>query len=123
MVFMRPTLDEPYWAIASFSFVGLTFYERVRIVIAWCELRQAFRHFRTDRITDLVAREERYPARRADLFREDDRGLPEAPVVLHDALLIPQDRLDGAGLAVVLRVEMLREEDGELRDLDGARRV
>ena len=47
----------------------MTFYERVRIVIAWCELRQAFRHFRTDRITDLVAREERYPARRADLFR------------------------------------------------------
>ncbi len=49
--------------------IGMTFYDRVRIVIAWCELRQDFRHFRTDRITDLVAREERYPARRADLFR------------------------------------------------------
>ena len=49
--------------------IGMTFYERVRIVIAWCELRQAFRHFRTDRITDLTLREERYPARRADLFR------------------------------------------------------
>jgi predicted DNA-binding transcriptional regulator YafY len=49
--------------------IGMTFYERVRIVIAWCELRQAFRHFRTDRITELVVREERYPARRADLFR------------------------------------------------------
>ena len=49
--------------------IGMTFYERVRIVIAWCELRQAFRHFRTDRITGLVALEERYPARRADLFR------------------------------------------------------
>jgi len=49
--------------------ISMTFYDRVRIVIAWCELRQAFRHFRTDRITDLVAREERYPARRADLFR------------------------------------------------------
>lgn len=49
--------------------IGMTFYERVRIVIAWCELRQAFRHFRTDRITDLVLREERYPARRAELFR------------------------------------------------------
>jgi len=49
--------------------IGMTFYERVRIVIAWCELRQAFRHFRTDRITELVLREERYPARRADLFR------------------------------------------------------
>lgn len=49
--------------------IGMTFYERVRIVIAWCELRQAFRHFRTDRLTGLVALEERYPARRADLFR------------------------------------------------------
>jgi predicted DNA-binding transcriptional regulator YafY len=49
--------------------IGMTFYERVRIVIAWCELRQSFRHFRTDRITELVRREERYPARRADLFR------------------------------------------------------
>lgn len=49
--------------------IGMTFYERVRIVIAWCELRQAFRHFRTDRITDLVLCEERYPVRRAELFR------------------------------------------------------
>lgn len=49
--------------------IGMTFYERVRVVIAWCELRQDFRHFRTDRITELGLREERYPARRADLFR------------------------------------------------------
>ena len=53
--------------------IGLTFFERVRMVIAWCELRQAFRHFRTDRIAALVAREERYPARRADLFRRWQR--------------------------------------------------
>jgi len=63
--------------------IGMTFYDRVRIVIAWCELRQDFRHFRTDRITDLVAREERYPARRADLFRrwqkeEEARCLADA---------------------------------------------
>lgn len=49
--------------------IGMSFYERVRVVIAWCELRQAFRHFRTDRMTGLVMREERYPARRADLQR------------------------------------------------------
>ena len=61
--------------------IGMTFYERVRIVIAWCELRQAFRHFRTDRLTGLVALEERYPARRADLFRrwqkEEERAKEE----------------------------------------------
>jgi predicted DNA-binding transcriptional regulator YafY len=49
--------------------IGMTFHDRVRIVIAWCELRQAFRHFRTDRITDLLVREERYPARRAELLK------------------------------------------------------
>ena len=58
--------------------IGLTFFERVRMVIAWCELRQAFRHFRTDRIAALVAREERYPARRADLFRRWQREEQEA---------------------------------------------
>ncbi len=58
--------------------IGLTFFERVRMVIAWCELRQAFRHFRTDRIAVLVAREERYPARRADLFRRWQKEEQEA---------------------------------------------
>lgn len=58
--------------------IGLTFFERVRMVIAWCELRQAFRHFRTDRIGVLVAREERYPARRADLFRRWQKEEQEA---------------------------------------------
>ena len=40
-----------------------------------------FRHFRTDRLTGLVALEERYPARRADLFRrwqkEEERAKEE----------------------------------------------
>ena len=31
--------------------IAIAFFERVRVVVAWCELRQAFRHFRTDRIT------------------------------------------------------------------------
>ena len=29
---------------------ALGFFDRVRIVVAWCELREGFRHFRTDRI-------------------------------------------------------------------------
>lgn len=32
---------------------ALGFFERVRVVAAWCELRQDFRHFRTDRIEGL----------------------------------------------------------------------
>lgn len=58
--------------------IGLTFYDRVRIVIAWCELREAFRHFRTDRIAELDLREERYPARRADLLKRWQKEEAEA---------------------------------------------
>lgn len=47
---------------------GLAYFESVRVVIAWCELRAGFRHFRTDRIRALRI-QERYPARRADLLR------------------------------------------------------
>lgn len=70
--------------------IGMTFYDRVRIVIAWCELRQAFRHFRTDRITDLVARDERYPARRADLFRRWQKD--EEVRAANAACELPQER-------------------------------
>jgi predicted DNA-binding transcriptional regulator YafY len=46
----------------------LGFMERARVVAAWCELRQDFRMFRTDRI--LSATElDRYPARRSDLLQ------------------------------------------------------
>lgn len=49
--------------------IALAFFDRVRVVVAWCELRQAFRHFRTDRITALVTSETRYPRRRHALLK------------------------------------------------------
>lgn len=57
---------------------ALAFFERVRIVVAWCELRQAYRHFRTDRITALTVTETRYPRRRQVLFKEwrELEGIP-----------------------------------------------
>lgn len=30
--------------------IAVSYWERVRLIVAWCELRRAFRHFRTDRI-------------------------------------------------------------------------
>lgn len=42
----------------------LAFFEGARILAAWCELRQDFRHFRTDRIADLQVMEESYPGSR-----------------------------------------------------------
>ena len=48
---------------------ALGYFERVRVVAAWCEQRQAFRHFRTDRIAALVTQDARYPRRRPALLK------------------------------------------------------
>ena len=50
--------------------VQLAYYEGKQTIAAWCCLRSAFRHFRTDRITTLTVTEERYGKRRAVLERE-----------------------------------------------------
>jgi predicted DNA-binding transcriptional regulator YafY len=49
---------------------ALGFFDRVRVVVAWCELRQSFRSFRTDRIASWIMTETRYPRRRQDLLKE-----------------------------------------------------
>jgi predicted DNA-binding transcriptional regulator YafY len=49
--------------------IAMAFYDRRQTVAAWCELRNAFRHFRTDRITAIAATGQRYPKRRADLVK------------------------------------------------------
>jgi predicted DNA-binding transcriptional regulator YafY len=49
--------------------IGLAFFEHTRMVIAWCELRDGFRHFRTDRIAQCECGGERYPQRRAALVK------------------------------------------------------
>jgi len=49
---------------------ALGFFDRARIVAAWCELRRDFRHFRTDRITALELTPTRYPRRRQALLKE-----------------------------------------------------
>jgi predicted DNA-binding transcriptional regulator YafY len=49
---------------------ALAFFERTRILAAWCETRRAFRHFRTDRIAALTVGDGRYPRRRRALLKE-----------------------------------------------------
>lgn len=58
---------------------ALAFYDRVRVVVAWCELRGGYRHFRTDRITTLTVTPDRYSRRRGALLKEwrTLRGIPE----------------------------------------------
>lgn len=50
--------------------LALGFFEEVHVVVAWCELRLDFRHFRTDRITALTQLETRYPQRRQTLLKK-----------------------------------------------------
>jgi predicted DNA-binding transcriptional regulator YafY len=58
---------------------ALAFFDRVRIVAAWCELRGDYRHFRTDRIAALRLTEKRYPRRRQALLKEwrATEGIPQ----------------------------------------------
>jgi predicted DNA-binding transcriptional regulator YafY len=49
---------------------ALAYFDRVRVVGAWCELRRDIRHFRVDRIVALNVSEERYPRRRHALLKE-----------------------------------------------------
>lgn len=57
----------------------LAFFDSVEIVVAWCELRQAFRHFRTDRIGSATLSGTRFPRRRRALLKEwrAAEGLPQ----------------------------------------------
>jgi predicted DNA-binding transcriptional regulator YafY len=49
---------------------ALGFFERVRMVAAWCEMRKDYRHFRTDRIRSLKLTDTRYPRRRLVMLRD-----------------------------------------------------
>lgn len=50
--------------------LALGFFEEVHVIVAWCELRQDFRHFRTDRIATLIQLKMRYPKRRQTLLKK-----------------------------------------------------
>ena len=61
--------------------VIIGYAETVRLLAAWCELRQDFRHFRTDRILAAEFLDERHGARPSELMsrwkrrREKERGV------------------------------------------------
>lgn len=50
--------------------VALAFFEAAEVLVAWCETRQDFRHFRLDRIAAAEATGQRYPKRRRVLLAE-----------------------------------------------------
>lgn len=48
---------------------AMAFFANVRLIAAWCELRQDFRHFRADRVLSLADTGQRYGVRRPTLLR------------------------------------------------------
>ncbi|PJK09955.1 transcriptional regulator [Lysobacteraceae bacterium NML08-0793] len=52
---------------------AMAFFDHARLIAAWCELRQDFRHFRADRVQSLADTGQRYPERRPALLRRWSR--------------------------------------------------
>lgn len=50
--------------------IALGYFEGLRILVAWCELRNGFRHFRIDRMIDISRTEVTYPRRSEVLLAE-----------------------------------------------------
>lgn len=48
---------------------AMAFFETAQVFVAWCELRQDFRHFRADRVANLRNTGERYPVHRHVLIQ------------------------------------------------------
>jgi predicted DNA-binding transcriptional regulator YafY len=56
---------------------ALAYFDGVQLLVAWCELREGFRHFRVDRIHELNISPERYPRRRQALLKawQESQGI------------------------------------------------
>jgi predicted DNA-binding transcriptional regulator YafY len=55
--------------------IAISYWDRVRLIVAWCELRKAFRHFRTDRISTHEFLEARYATPRLRLRAQWQREM------------------------------------------------
>lgn len=49
---------------------ALGFFEQIQVLVGWCELRQAFRHFRTDRIQSLTLTDIGFPQHKQKLLTD-----------------------------------------------------
>lgn len=50
--------------------LAIVFFDRSLVVLAWCELRTAYRSFRIDRIVEMTATERSFRPRRVPMLRE-----------------------------------------------------
>lgn len=49
---------------------AIGYFNQGRILVGWCETRQAYRHFRTAALSERQVLDEHYPRKRAVMFRE-----------------------------------------------------
>jgi predicted DNA-binding transcriptional regulator YafY len=59
--------------------IAVGYHDTTRMLVAWCELRNDFRHFRTDRIVAAEFLDARYPERPAALRAKWRRALARGP--------------------------------------------
>lgn len=50
--------------------IAVAYFDAQRLIAAWCELRNDFRAFRTDRMLAMTVGDEKYPVRRKTLLRQ-----------------------------------------------------
>ena len=48
----------------------IAYFDHARLIVAWCETREDFRHFRTDNVQSLHIEGHKYPIRRATAIRD-----------------------------------------------------
>ena len=66
--------------------IAVAYFDARRLIISWCELRQAFGSFRTGRMLSIVVNDEKYPARRKVLLKQwqdesrEREGMPQVDV-------------------------------------------
>jgi predicted DNA-binding transcriptional regulator YafY len=70
---------EGSWSERTIWPIALGYFDKSLILVAWCERRRDFRHFRTDRIVNAGPIDARYPRRRRVLLREwrEQERVPE----------------------------------------------
>src|SRR3954447_13498180 len=63
--------------------IAVSYFEAVRVIVAWCELRQSFRNFRTDRVVEAQFLADRYPTPRVRLLAAWKKQMKQE----HEAML------------------------------------
>jgi predicted DNA-binding transcriptional regulator YafY len=67
--------------------IGIAYFDAQRLVIAWCELRQDFRTFRTDRMIKSTVRADKYVERRKALLKRwNEVRVRDGATLAYDAL-------------------------------------